>query len=440
MKKLVVFLAIALIWGTAVAYNPDSGFQPGIANELAAVKQNIIPATADTYTLGSEALPFDYLYVNGASIGGGSITPEGDIEMGNTPYSLDGGTSGLAFDPDNDGGNEATIDGSGNLDLDGTITCGSGSNAIVNAAGNLDGTKVANADLGDIDVIAGSWTLDTDVVAAAEMADADHGDVSWTDGVASVDDNSLGMTDIAAADYGDITIAADGTVTVDAGVDYSGSTTNYVPKWSDTDTLGNSVMYDDATNIGIGTTDPSALLDVNGVLEMGTLDIPTVNGDVALATAGYMAYDEAEEQLVVYDSQGGEITGEAVISPIHRWGITLDPGAWYDVDEEVFIAQLGDDTPNGIIIDEWAFSCNADPDVEIDGNIMYADALIGLANATSVDAIDTTNGTSSEDTDANINGGNAIPAGKVIYLLMEADPEGTCVQLHGDIWWHAEEN
>ena len=37
----------------------------------------------------------------------------------------------------------AMIDSNGNLDLDGTITAGSGSNQIVTAAGLVDGTKLA---------------------------------------------------------------------------------------------------------------------------------------------------------------------------------------------------------------------------------------------------------------------------------------------------------
>lgn len=49
--------------------------------------------------------------------GGGSFsgTMTGDLEMGNTPYSIDGGTGGLAFDPDNDNTNEVTIDTTGQI-------------------------------------------------------------------------------------------------------------------------------------------------------------------------------------------------------------------------------------------------------------------------------------------------------------------------------------
>ncbi len=43
-----------------------------------------------------------------------------------------------------------------------------------------------------------------------------------------------------------------------------GGTTNYLAKWTTTTGLGIGVVYDDATNIGISTTVPSAKLHVNG--------------------------------------------------------------------------------------------------------------------------------------------------------------------------------
>lgn len=40
-----------------------------------------------------------------------------DLEMGNTPYSIDGGTNGLVFDSNNDNTNEVVIDASGNVGI-----------------------------------------------------------------------------------------------------------------------------------------------------------------------------------------------------------------------------------------------------------------------------------------------------------------------------------
>ena len=41
-------------------------------------------------------------------------------------------------------------------------------------------------------------------------------------------------------------------------------TTNYVPKWTSSSALGNSLIFDDGTNVGIGTSTPSQKLDVIG--------------------------------------------------------------------------------------------------------------------------------------------------------------------------------
>ena len=79
-------------------------------------------------------------------------------------------------------------------------------------------------------------------------------------------------------------------------------------------------------------------------------------------------------------------------------------------------------------------------DVEIAGDLKYADAWIGLANAAVIDVCDTTNGVASEDTNANINSGNAVANSKVVYFSFDSDPEGTCVQMVLEFWAYAEED
>lgn len=54
-------------------------------------------------------------------------------------------------------------------------------------------------------------------------------------------------------------------------VDGSG-TTNYVTKWTDADTIGNSQIFDNGTNVGIGTASPTYKLEISGALRStGTL-------------------------------------------------------------------------------------------------------------------------------------------------------------------------
>jgi len=61
------------------------------------------------------------------------------------------------------------------------------------------------------------------------------------------------------------------------GVDGSG-TANYVTKWSDADTVTNSLIYDNGTNVGIGTTSPGYNFDVNGQVRVqDKLRVGTVN-------------------------------------------------------------------------------------------------------------------------------------------------------------------
>jgi len=52
--------------------------------------------------------------------------------------------------------------------------------------------------------------------------------------------------------------SATGTITLGTG------TTNYVSKWTGTNTIGNSLIFDNGTNVGIGNTNTSYTLDVSG--------------------------------------------------------------------------------------------------------------------------------------------------------------------------------
>ena len=55
-----------------------------------------------------------------------------------------------------------------------------------------------------------------------------------------------------------------------AGAAFSSLTTNYLPRWSN-GTWTNSHLYDNGTNVGIGTTSPSALLTLDSLSATGTI-------------------------------------------------------------------------------------------------------------------------------------------------------------------------
>ena len=101
---------------------------------------------------------------------------------------------------------------------------------------------------------------------------------------------------------------------------------------------------------------------------------------------------------------------------------------------------IGDDLPEGMIIDEWKVSFEADPTTEADLDLKYADAFIGVANAAVIDVLDTTNGASTEDTDASINSGAAVANGKVMYLEFGTAYTEANHQIIFEIWYHAKED
>lgn len=93
--------------------------------------------------------------------------------------------------------------------------------------------------------------------------------VSPSSGVTSI---TVGNGLSANSSTGAVTIVFTGSTGLDGG-----GTTNYLPKWTGSTGLGDSVIYDDGTNIGIGTTSPVAKLDIN-VSTGGTIGV-RVSGD-----------------------------------------------------------------------------------------------------------------------------------------------------------------
>lgn len=67
---------------------------------------------------------------------------------------------------------------------------------------------------------------------------------------------------------------------------YGTGTADYIPKFTASNTIGDSVIYESGGNIGVGTTDPNSVLTVNGVIESLTGGFKFPDGSVQATAAG----------------------------------------------------------------------------------------------------------------------------------------------------------
>jgi len=165
------------------------------------------------------------------------------------------------------------------------------------------------------------------------------------------------------------------------------------------------------------------------------------SADGTLTALGQVHVRGDEDSYALHMGAGGEVAGEVLMSTLHKITLTFDPGAQYDSNSIIDLGPvLAKQYPNGIIIDYWEADCHLDPDVEMNLNLGYSVNSFDMADPNLIDVLDTTNGKSSEDTDANINGGSAVPAGVRMMLYFDADPEGTCTMFTFLLLYHGEED
>ena len=192
--------------------------------------------------------------------GGGSekvrITSGGDVGIGTTSpsakldsISADGNTNSLRLGR-SDNSNYWDFNHAGN-DLRIFNTAGSGSDVLIgpNSGGTDQGNRLA------IGTATPTQRLHVSGNARVTGAYYDSNNSAGTSGQV-LSSTGTGTDWIDAASGG--------------GIDGSGST-NYVAKWSDSDTITNSILFDTGTNVGVSITSPSFKLDVGGTLRAGSL-------------------------------------------------------------------------------------------------------------------------------------------------------------------------
>lgn len=343
-----------------------------------------------------------YAKVNATETGLEFGTPDGTGDMTKAEYDTDAGTSGIVDQAAviTNQGDMATVDdapsdGTGYVRKDGAWAAesGGGGTGTVDTSGSpVDNDVAVFTDSDTIEGLSESefktrFNLEIGVDVQAYSANMD------TD---STDDLALGelSTNAYRGDRGKTAYDHSQTAHAPAGAE-----ANVQADWEEADSGNDAYIANKPT-------------------------IPTAPGDIGA---------EPADATILKDADIGS-TVEAYRTQVAQF--SFDPGAKYNSSAYVWIADLvASRFPYGIQITAWSVDCDvADPDVEMDLDLMWCDAVAGGAfpgaNPTLIDVMDTTTGNSAETVNTNMAANGVVASTKSLYLYFGADPEGTCTQVH----------
>lgn len=169
----------------------------------------------------------------------------------------------------------------------------------------------------------------------------------------------------------------------------------------------------------------SGLVKCNGSGNYSAVTDNSANWDAAYT---HVSNNGSDHSYIDQDVTFGSTPTFGIIkgTPHHLRFTIIDPAAAYDKDTQVCVWKKVD---AAITITNLEVTCDADPDTEPTGDLKYADAFIGLANAVVINDFDTTNG---ERSDSSISSGS-VAAGKCIYIEFDVKPDTNITQMAFDI-------
>ena len=140
------------------------------------------------------------------------------------------------------------------------------------------------------------------------------------------------------------------------GVDGTG-TANYVTKWSDSDTVTDSVIFDNGTNVGVGTATPGVKLDVDGpgrfsgFIRSNFLNNYANSKSIIGAPSNYVSiYDGSGVEAVRVDASGN--VGIGTTSPTQK--LHVDGHALISAEKYYYVAGggagVGSDASGNLIL------------------------------------------------------------------------------------------
>ena len=245
----------------------------------------------------------------GAGTGGGSVT---NVSLG-TLNGLSGSVSNSTSTPSI---TLTNTDKGSDQDIFKTIAV-SGQTSVTANSNSTTLTMVA----------AGGMTITTDNTAKSiTLNSANDNDNDYVDGVSW--DSSTGVITLTrTGSLADLTVDIDGRYIEGA----TSGTLNYIPKYTSTSAIGNSIMFNGTSGIGINNTSPSEALDVTGAIELsGGLKMST--GQSIIWQAGNAKIQEGGYALKFETWTGSALTEKFIILGDGKVGVgTSTPAELFEV-------------------------------------------------------------------------------------------------------------
>ena len=120
------------------------------------------------------------------------------------------------------------------------------------------------------------------------------------------------------------TIEAEGT-----GISGSG-TTNYVPKFTGSEEVGDSQIFDDGTNVGIGTDTPVTNFQVEGTVFAGFFGGPGGSLEAGATTASCQVQSSSQPTAGMVVEEGGAMLGTNPGGDFRGVRMIHSEGVWFN--------------------------------------------------------------------------------------------------------------
>ena len=252
------------------------------ATATATYEPKITAGTTAQYWRGDKSWQTLPIYTLSGLGGQPQLNGTGFVKASGTTISYDNNTYYLASNPNGYTSNTGTVTSVGGtgtvsgLTLSGTVT--SSGNLTLGGALSLTSGQITTG-LGYTPYNAtnpNGYTTNTGTVTSIATTAPLTGGTITTSGTLGITQSTTSTSGyLSSTDWNTFNGKQNALTNPTTGT----GTTNYVTKWTGSSTLGNSSIFDNGTNVGIGTASPAQKLDVNGSInstEYRVNNIPTL--------------------------------------------------------------------------------------------------------------------------------------------------------------------